>query len=95
MPIGNGNVRVCVDMPGDDKKNARLPDIHDPLLTEEEMPDRATFSMEIPDSIPDDFDDLPEEEQQRIRARIRFRGIRLRSDLDCLNVPVSKETMEI
>ena len=95
MPVGNGNVT-----PGGEDQipssgvEPRLPDLHDPYLTEEELPIRATFRTEIPDNIPDDFDDLPPEEQERIKNRLRFRGFRLRNDLRDLDVPVSRETLE-
>ena len=97
MPIGNGNVTPGGDeqLPQKEVANPRLPDIHDPFISEEEMPDRATFRMEIPDSVPENFDELPEEEKARIRARLRFRGIRLRDDLRDLNAPVSPETLDI
>lgn len=55
----------------------------------------VTIAMEIPDEIPDNFDELPAEEQERIKNRIRFRGIRLRSDIDGDTVPITRETLDL
>lgn len=53
------------------------------------------ISQEPVESIPDNFNELPPEEQQRIKDRMRFRGIRLRGDLPDETIPLSKETMDI
>lgn len=52
------------------------------------------FSQEQPDFIPYNFKTLPQDEQDRIMARLRFRGIRLRSDLTD-TVPLTRETLDI
>lgn len=80
------------------KQTVRLPALNDPYLTEEEFWPRPTFATEIPNNSPaaiPGFEDLPPEEQEKIKARYRFWGIRLRNDLRDFAVPVGKETMEI
>ena len=53
------------------------------------------ISMENSEGIPDDFDQLPVEEQERIKARLRFLGIRLRSDVKGKTVPLARRTIDI
>ena len=80
------------------KQSVRVPALNDPFTTKEEMPIRATFSREIPNNSPaviSGFEDLPPEEQERIKGRYRFMGIRLRHDLSFDAVPISKQTMDI
>lgn len=80
------------------KQTVNLPDLQDPYTTPEALPIRATFSTEIPNNSPADiegFDELPPEEQERIKGRYRYMGIRLRSDLRDQSVPIGRETMEI
>lgn len=76
-----------------------FPDLHDPFLTLEELPTRATIRTEIPNNEPGtipDFDSLPADEQERIIGRYRFMGIRLRQDLaKNSTVPIKRETMEL
>ena len=54
----------------------------------------VTIAMETIDVIPANFDQLTPEEQEHIKNRIRFRGIRLRGDLDN-SVILTRETMDI
>jgi len=76
-----------------------LPDLHDPFLTRDEMPHRATIKTEIPNNSPatiPDFDLLSPEEQERIALQYRYMGIRLRTDMEKFaTVPLRKETMEL
>lgn len=55
----------------------------------------VTIDMEIPDVIPPNFDQLSPEEQERIKDRLRFRGIRLDPTLTDQTVPLTRETLDI
>jgi len=44
---------------------------------------------------PPNFDELPPEEQERIRLAYRYGGIKLRPDIQNETIPVSKETADI
>lgn len=55
----------------------------------------VTHWMEAPEGVPPDFDDLPEEEKERIRAVQRFQGLKLRSDIKDRTIPLTKDTMDI
>lgn len=55
----------------------------------------VTFTVQPLDAWPADFDSLPLEEQERLKNRYRFLGIRMRGDLGYLTIPRSKETMDI
>ena len=55
---------------------------------------RAIFQMEEPIAIPPDFYELPIEDQERIKDRYRFWGIRLRPDLDD-PVILTRQTLDI
>lgn len=55
----------------------------------------VTIAQEQPDFVPDNFDQLSPEEQERIKNRLRFRGIRLRTDLKDQTVPLTRETLDI
>lgn len=52
------------------------------------------ISQETPNVIPNNFEQLTPEEQQKIIMWYRFGGIRCRHDLDD-QIPVSKETLDI
>ena len=55
------------------------------------------FSMERLDPVygSREFYALPVAEQERLLARYRFRGVRLRSDIKDRTVPISRETIDI
>ena len=55
----------------------------------------ATFDTEEPLIWPANFDQLPIEEQERIKARYRFQGIKCRRDIRDRTIPISKETLDI
>lgn len=75
---------------------ARQVDIFAPdIRADDNIVTPADFSQEQPDFIPANFKSLPPEEQERIKARMRFRGIRLRSDLENERIPLSRETLDI
>lgn len=57
-------------------------------------PFQVLIAEEQYDVIPPDFESLPPEEQERIKTRIRYRGIRCRHDIDT-QVPVSRRTLEL
>jgi hypothetical protein len=55
----------------------------------------VTHSMQFAEGCPPNFDELPEEEKDRIRAVIRFQGIRLRSDIKDQNIPLTRSTIDV
>jgi hypothetical protein len=59
------------------------------------VPIPPTFATEQPLTFPENFDELPIEEQEKIKALYRFHGIRLRSDIKGKTVPVSRETLDL
>ena len=54
-----------------------------------------TFWTQQPLEWPANFDQLPKEEQERIKNQYRFGGIKLRSDIKDKTVPITKETLDI
>lgn len=76
-------------MPG--KQRGIMPDVTDG----DALIHRVLIKMEIPVYIPDDFDQLPAAEQQKLMAQYRFTGIRLRGDIPGQIVHVSRETLDI
>ena len=80
------------------KQTVNLPDLQDPYTGLDKMPIRPTLATEIPNNSPaviEGFDDLPPEEQEKIKGRYRYMGIRLRPDLRDQPVPIQRQTMEI
>jgi hypothetical protein len=70
-------------------------DIWKPDVREDDvLLERPLISMEIPNGDPGQAD-LPEEELEKMRARYRYMGIRLRHDLGDEVVPISRETMDL
>jgi hypothetical protein len=65
------------------------------LVPGDTLPIRVLIAMEDHDVVPPNFSSLPVAEQERIKARIRFRGIRLRHDLKDQHVPLNREVMDI
>jgi len=55
----------------------------------------VTLAMDYNQGIPDNFKDLPPEEQERIRLRYRYLGIKMRPDIKDKTIPIQKETMDI
>ena len=53
-----------------------------------------TLRMEETEYVPDNFDELPIEEQRHIVSRLRFHGIRLKP-IRGLKVPLTRETLEL
>lgn len=56
---------------------------------------RVMISEEDPIVIPDNFDELPKEEQDRIMGRYRYMGIRLNSDLKDQTIPLTRQTLDL
>jgi hypothetical protein len=62
----------------------------------ETQPDSVPFIyMELNEGIGPNFDQLPPEEQERLKAKYRYGGIRLRNDIKDKTVPIGRETMDI
>lgn len=55
----------------------------------------TTMRMDYNQGIPPNFDELPPEEQERIKQRYRYLGIKMRSDIKDKTIPIQKETMDI
>jgi hypothetical protein len=55
----------------------------------------AIHSITFQEGIPPNFDELPEEEQERIRQVYRFQGMRLRSDVRNNTIPLLREEMSV
>lgn len=55
----------------------------------------VTIAMETPVVIPDNFDELPLEEQQALHNQYRFCGIRLRADIKDQSIQLTRETLDI
>jgi len=51
--------------------------------------------MDYNQGIPPNFDELPPEEQERIKQRYQYLGIKMRSDIKDKTIPIQKETMDI
>jgi len=88
MPV---NIGADYHQPVKGVPNDVLPDIK----TDVPLQHAAIISIESPLEWPANFDDLPIEEQERIKARYRFMGIRLRSDIKDKTIPLTKETLDI
>lgn len=54
-----------------------------------------TFTQQPQDIIPPNFDDLSPEEQKRMADRVRYGGIKMRSDLQSETVKLTKRTLDI
>lgn len=54
-----------------------------------------TFTQQPQDIIPLNFKDLPPEEQKRIMDRIRYGGIKMRSDLKGETIQLTRRTLDI
>lgn len=93
MPINVGGAEQFPQ-----KQTVNLPDLVNPFTPLSEMPIRATLRIEIPNNEPgtiEGFDDLPPDQQEAIKGRYRYMGIRLRDDLKDQTVPIQRKTMEI
>ena len=91
MPIVAGGSEQLPDR----RPNARLPQGWPATL---DMYPWATIAQEIPNNRPicyANWDEIPPEEQERIMLRYRFMGIRLRSDLKEMTVPIARDRMEL
>lgn len=66
-----------------------LPDVNVELLHD------CLIKMEDPNNIPDNFNELPPEEQARLKGRYQYMGVRLRSDVKNQSVPIARETLEL
>ena len=53
------------------------------------------IAMEMPFGLPENFYSLPVAEQEAIKAKYRFMGIRMRHDIRDRTIPLSRETMDI
>jgi len=56
------------------------------------------IQMETPEQqgqLPANFDSLPKEEQERLKARYRFLGIRLRGDVVGRTTPLTRQTLDV
>jgi len=82
-------IRLNVSMPSY-RIDAYAPDVRD----DDHLLVPVMISQETPNVIPNNFYELPIEEQQRIAAWYRYGGIRCRHDIDD-QIPVSRETLGI
>jgi hypothetical protein len=55
----------------------------------------ATLAMDYNQGIPPNFDELPPEEQEIIKMKYRYLGIKMRPDIKDKTIPIQKETMDI
>lgn len=55
----------------------------------------VTLAMDYNQGIPDNFDELPPEEQEKIRLKYQYLGIKMRPDIKDKTIPIQKETMDI
>lgn len=85
MPINTG-----LPMPEEEKTSIWWPD-YVPTGKESHA---VTHSMGYNEALPPDLDKLPKEVQERLKARYRFLGIKLRHDLD-VTIPLSRETLDL
>lgn len=86
MPVSIGNA-----LPKADNLNEYIPDVvsDTPIIV------AATHSMTYQEGIPPNFDELTEEEQERIKQVYRFQGMKLRSDIRHTTIPLLKEEMSV
>lgn len=54
-----------------------------------------TFWTAMPLVWPANFDQLPKEEQEKIKNQYKFGGIKLRFDIKDSTVPITRETLDI
>lgn len=73
-----------------------MPDINCANPLDPTYPSRVFIRQEVPLLWPEPghFKDLPKEQQEFLKNRYRYGGIRLRSDID-KSIPLSKRTMDI
>ncbi len=70
-------------------------DVAPDIKTDVPLTHFAIISIENPLEWPANFDELPVEEQEKIKAKYRFMGIRLRSDIKDKTIPLTRETLDI
>lgn len=85
-------VRVGAQIPVPQENKA---DIIPDVKTDVPLVHAALISMETPLEWPLNFDELPTEEQEKIKARYRFLGIRCRADIKDRTIPMNRETMDL
>jgi hypothetical protein len=85
MPIN------LIPIPEEQPQSIWAPDIR----PDDNITDPVLISQEQQDVIPANFDSLPPEEQERIKNRIRFRGIRLRADLKDETIKLTDKTLDL
>lgn len=78
-------------LPQDPKKDIFFPDVR----PDDSFEHAATHTQGFNVGIPDNFDELPPEEQEALKAQYRFGGIKLRSDIRDETIPITRETMDI
>lgn len=84
-------VSISAEIPEPEKPTADLiPD----YVSDTPLDFRVVISMEDLDDW-NNFDQLPVEQQERLKARYRFMGIRMRSDIKDRTIPLTKETLDI
>ena len=89
MPVSVGQ---SIPVPKEDLSDV-LPDV----VTADGKPltFAPTFWTEMPLVWPANFNQLPKEEQERIKNQYRFGGIKLRWDIKDKTIPISKETLDL
>jgi hypothetical protein len=86
MPI-NANA----PLPEEPKTDIFLPDVH----PTDEFRIAATFQQDFNIGIPPNIDDLPPEEQEKLRGQYQYGGIKLRGDIKDETIPLARRTMDI
>lgn len=82
-------IRVNVPMPSH-QIDAYAPDVHET----DNVVVPVLIAQETPNVLPDNFNELSPEEQEKIITRYRYGGIRCRHDIND-QIPVSRETLDI
>jgi hypothetical protein len=72
----------------DDQINITQPPVHSPTIAGE------MYDGQVYNGLPANYDDLSPEEQEVVKARLRFMGMRCRADYE-ESVKITRETLDI
>jgi len=88
-PVNNALIVTGLSVPVPEKPNIYAPDCNGPIPA-----DVPTLMMKYAVGIPPNFDDLPLEEQELLKAQYQYGGIPCRPDIS-LPIPITRETLDI
>ena len=88
-PVNDVSIIMGRPIPTPAKPNIYAPDCNGPIPA-----DVPTLMMSYAVAIPPNFDELPPEEQELLKAQYQYGGIPCRPDIK-LTIPITRETLDI